>query len=224
MFTDKTNAQRSHRAVTLIEAVLYISIALALIVGGLVFFQQASTAARTNATVRQLTAIIAETRVLIKGMPQTGSVDEPMDIASFLISAGAVPPDMVTSATSLSNPFGGTTVLGSWPSINGPMISIGLSNVPQGVCARLLTATSGSDYSALTDAAGSTTIVSSGYTDGLVFAPGAFGQWRGYSMNPTQAGWMCNYGSGNYGVKTAQPTSPRLSGNVSVYMNFLVER
>ena len=224
MVTDKPTALRRNRAVTLIEAVLYISIALALIVGGLVFFQQASTAAKTSATVRQLSAIIAEARVLIKGMPQTGSVDEPMDIASFLISAGAVPPDMVTSATSLSNPFGGATVLGSWPSINGPVILIGLSNVPQGVCARLMTASSGSDFSPLTDAAGSTTLVSSGYSGGLVSSPGSFGQWRDYSMNPTQAGWMCNYGSGYYGNKTTQPTSPRLSGNVSVFMTFLVER
>jgi len=40
--------RRRNRAVTLIEAVLYISIALALIVGGLVFYQQASTAAKTS--------------------------------------------------------------------------------------------------------------------------------------------------------------------------------
>jgi hypothetical protein len=52
MFTDKANPLRRNRAVTLIEAVLYISIALALIVGGLVFFQQASTAQKTNATIR----------------------------------------------------------------------------------------------------------------------------------------------------------------------------
>ncbi len=42
------------RGVTLIEAVLYISIALALIVGGLVFFQQASLAQRTNSAVRNI--------------------------------------------------------------------------------------------------------------------------------------------------------------------------
>ena len=42
----------ARRGVTLIEAVLFISIALGLIVGGLVFFQQASLAARTNDAVR----------------------------------------------------------------------------------------------------------------------------------------------------------------------------
>ena len=107
MFTSKTRLlRRRNRAVTLIEAVLYISIALALIVGGLVFFQQASTAAKTSTMVRQLSATLAEARVLIKGTPLT---DIPTDITSFLISSGAVPSDMVASATSLSNPFGGVT-------------------------------------------------------------------------------------------------------------------
>ena len=64
-----TPGRRHHRAVTLIEAVLYISVALALIVGGLVVLQQASIAARTSAMVHQLSAVVAETRVLIRGSP-----------------------------------------------------------------------------------------------------------------------------------------------------------
>jgi cell division protein FtsL len=72
VFTRKNSLlRRRNRAVTLIEAVLYISIALALIVGGLVFFQQASTAAKTSALVRQLSATLAEGRVQIKGTPFT---------------------------------------------------------------------------------------------------------------------------------------------------------
>jgi hypothetical protein len=43
-------------------------------------------------------------------------------------------------------------------------------------------------------------------------------------MNPTQAGWMCKYGSNNYPNKTVEPTSTPLSGNVEVRMTFLVER
>ncbi len=39
------------RGVTLIEAVLYIAISLALIVGGLVFYQQSAFASRMNTTV-----------------------------------------------------------------------------------------------------------------------------------------------------------------------------
>ena len=52
------------RGVTLIEAVLYISIALALIVGGIGFFQQASVAQRANNAVRNISALASEVRAL----------------------------------------------------------------------------------------------------------------------------------------------------------------
>jgi hypothetical protein len=215
--------RRRNRAVTLIEAVLYISIALALIVGGLVFFQQASTAAKTSATVRQLSAVLAEARVLIKGTPVT---DVPIYITTYLISAGAVPTDMVASATSLSNPFGGTVTFSSWASdVDGQVIQIELSNIPQGVCARLLTATSGTGFTYGTGGAGGTTLVSSGYVYGLVRTAGTVGAWgQKFVMNPTQAGWMCKYGSSNYNTQTTEPISTPLSGNVDVIMQFLAER
>jgi hypothetical protein len=43
-------------------------------------------------------------------------------------------------------------------------------------------------------------------------------------MNPTQAGWMCKYGSTAYTNKTVEPTSAPLSGNVEVRMAFIVDR
>ena len=225
MFTRKNGLlRRRNRAVTLIEAVLYISIALALIVGGLVFFQQASTAARTSTTVRQLSAIIAEARVLIKGIPLS---TVPTDITSYLIAARAVPPDMVKSATELSNPFGGITEFYSGHfTIGGssyPFVSMNLYNVPQGVCARLLTASAGSAY--VVGGAGGTTLVSSGYMEGAV-GSGDVGAARSYIMNATEAGWMCKYGStaysNAYSNKANQPITAPLSGNVTVTMTFLI--
>ena len=213
--------RRRNRAVTLIEAVLYISIALALIVGGLVFFQQASTAAKTSTTVRQLSAIIAESRVLIKGIPVTAI---PTDITSYLIAARAVPPDMVKTATELSNPFGGQTEFYTEMACIGsscyPAVTMNMYNVPQGVCARLLTASGGSVY--VTGGAGGTTLVSSGYMRGGV-GSGDIGTTRGHIMNATQAGWMCKHGSDFYPTKTTQPTNTPLSGNVIVTMTFLID-
>jgi hypothetical protein len=226
MFRDKANPLRRHRAVTLIEAVLYISIALALIVGGLVFFQQASTAAKTSTMVRQLSAVLAESRILIKGTELT---DVPANMTSYLIAAGAVPTDMVASPTELSNPFGGETRFFSHLVSGTPTMSVQLTNVPQGVCTRLLTATSTSvtewDWTPTTFGhAGATTLVSHGYFAGLVMEPGGPLVWKGYIMNVTQAGWMCKYGSANYPVKTTQPTSTPISGNVDMWMFFMVER
>jgi type II secretory pathway pseudopilin PulG len=95
------------RGVTLIEAVLYISIALALIVGGLVFFQQASLAQRINSAVRSLSAIAAETRGLYQ---QQGS------FAGFnhatLITAGSVPSSLLNAAGQMQNEWGGVITAG----------------------------------------------------------------------------------------------------------------
>ena len=221
MFTSKPNLRRRNRAVTLIEAVLYISIALALIVGGLVFFQQASTAAKTSTLIRQLSATIAEARVVVKGIPLTAS---PYDITSYLISAGAVPPDMVTSSTGLSNPFGGSTVINATANpIPGQsaLLSIILFDIPRTVCARLLTASSGSDYDGT--AAGFTTAISSGLIASSVAPNPGIGLSRYYAMNPTQAGWMCKYGSNNYTNKAIEPTSSPISGNTTIFMLFLID-
>jgi hypothetical protein len=54
----------ARRGVTLIEAVLFISVALGLIVGGLVFFQQARLAAQTQDLIRLTNAIVTEVRVV----------------------------------------------------------------------------------------------------------------------------------------------------------------
>ena len=224
MFKIKANPPRRNRAVTLIEAVLYISIALALIVGGLVFFQQAGTAARTSTMVRQLSAVLAETRILMSRVTQQTAHT---DITSVLISAGAVPPDMVASPTSLSNPFGGETqVFMEQSAFGNRSILITLSNVPQEVCVRLLTATSeGPDFEWHVGAVGNSTIISYGFAKASVTTNGMFADFVGYNMNPTQVGWLCKYGSDSYysSGKTVKPTTDLLSGNVNIAMYFLAD-
>jgi hypothetical protein len=226
-----TPLRRRNRAVTLIEAVLYISIALALIVGGLVFFQQASTAARTSATVRQLSAVLAEARVYLKGVPVTAVS---FDVTPILISAGAVPQDMVKSPTELTNAFGGTTrfstVMGGFGGGAGRMINVRLTDVPQAVCVRLLTATSGTSNVMDPETGefdgywnGFTTIVSSEQSAAAVRLPAGVAVWRPFAMNPTQAGWMCRYGSGSYDTQDSEPATPPHSGNVAIAMNLLVD-
>jgi hypothetical protein len=212
--------RRRNRAVTLIEAVLYISIALALIVGGLVFFQQASAAAKTSAMVRQLSSVVAETRVLIKGLPASAV---PVDITTFLISAGAVPQDMVGNATNAVNTFGGEVQIYHQTIDSRSTIMIMVNAVPQGVCSRLLAASKGSDY--VVGGFGATTVVSSGLIRSGVRAglTTMLPDYRPYAMNPTQAGWMCKYGGANYENKTQQPNTTPISGNVAVAMYFLVD-
>jgi len=212
--------KRRHRAVTLIEAVLYISVALAMIVGGLVFYEQASNAARTSTVLRHSSALLAEGKIVLKDYPMPSV---PTDLNSFFISSGAVPPDMVASASTLRNPFGGQThIMAGYMHGRFPVIAILLANVPQGVCTKLLTATSGSDW--VPGGVGATTRVSSGLVRGGAIPLASSVYWtQPYAMNATQAGWMCKYGAVNYTNKTTEPTTPPLSGNVNMSMIFLLD-
>ena len=135
---------------------------------------------------------------------------------------------MVKSTTELSNPFGGNTNVSAQMIINSTVMIIYLTNVPQGVCTRLLAATtSGTEWDftpATIGLTGATTIVSSGYFWGGVNALGGTIFPRTYHMNTTQAGWMCRYGSEVYGTKTSEPSSATpISGNVDIYMAFKVD-
>ena len=53
---------KRYRGVTLIESVLFIVIALAVFVGGLVFFQQASESTRVNDAVRSIVSLQSSIR------------------------------------------------------------------------------------------------------------------------------------------------------------------
>ena len=152
---------RRHRAVTLIEAVLYISIALALIVGGLVFYQQASTAARTSAFVRQMSALIQEAATIYYDPAYTpttsfGYYGSNVSRVGHIIAAqGGAPSDYIRPGTftgnaamgvlqtSFVNPWGGATEVFVYAFQplglpRTPMVSILSVGVPDSVCTRIV--------------------------------------------------------------------------------------
>jgi hypothetical protein len=87
--------------VTLIEAVLYIAIALALIVGGLVFYQQASMASRVNRVTSTASSLISESRVLgVQNNVDWATI--PGVLEPVLIAQGSVP----QSALDVTKPLG----------------------------------------------------------------------------------------------------------------------
>jgi hypothetical protein len=122
------------RAVTLIEAVLFIAIALGLIIGGLVFFQQASTAQRTTETIRLITGLVSEVRAM-----EQQDVETNMDMGPILEAAGAVP----TNATydgdpwcNLKSPWGACIQFHNRAGTAGRFF-IYLYAVPESICARI---------------------------------------------------------------------------------------
>jgi hypothetical protein len=145
---------RRFRAVTLIEAVLFISVALGLIVGGLAVYQQSSLSERASSQMRVLGSIVAETRQLYDQdlrLQNLSSTGDPLLRAALvdnaLVQGGSV------AATSL-NPDAPANRLG-WPSPirNGwqgamnvlavrrdgqvPHLLVYLENIPSEVCIRL---------------------------------------------------------------------------------------
>ena len=134
---------RRRRGVTLIEAVLYIAIALALIVGGLVFYQQASTASRMNTTVTLLSSLLSETQA---AATESRNINIGAAFNAYLVSRGAVPAAWIDTSKpaneQIRNPWGGFVQL--WPGfITGPsggvfQVQVFLTDLPLQICTRLL--------------------------------------------------------------------------------------
>ncbi|MCA3500544.1 MAG: hypothetical protein IOC98_11005 [Rhodobacter sp.] len=133
---------RRRRGVTLIEAVLYIAISLALIVGGLLFYQQASLQSRTNDTARAFAAMIADLRVMVTEMPD-GVTTSMIDVENVLNTRGSVPANLwdatKPSGQRLRLPFAGM-----YASISGSAWSDGtlwavlyIWQMPVHLCSRL---------------------------------------------------------------------------------------
>jgi hypothetical protein len=137
------------RAVTLIEAVLFIGVALALIVGGLVFYRQASTARLTQQTVALLANIRAE---VMSAMRRPGWEDPTMGYYAerWLIQMGAIPELYIGEGTGSF----GKRIRMPWSASSDPKgagvhnmrirtvgdcryVSIQLEEIPREICTRL---------------------------------------------------------------------------------------
>ena len=148
-FSGSTFRKRGHRrGVTLIEAVLFISVALGLIVGGLIFFQQASLGARVQETVRLLRAIdTAVYQTETTGF--VGAINQ-VEMADYLNAGGFIPDrfryDGADPACAARSPWDecvriGMTLASQTVTIFGVegtnMIDVTLDNPPPEICFRL---------------------------------------------------------------------------------------
>jgi hypothetical protein len=116
------------RGVTLIEAVLFIAVALTLIVGGLVFYQQASLAYRFNQEVRVVSAIVEEARTAAKRF-KPGDFFYINDLVNYLIASGAIPSSVVVPPGTFTGGHGSysiSRVRNSW----GGAIGLTYANAP----------------------------------------------------------------------------------------------
>ena len=183
-------ASRRGRGVTLIEAVLYIAIALALIVGGLVFYQQAVTASRVNSAARSLAMLIVEARIIARDSGQVVLVDDQME--RVLLAQGSVPADLIDmtrpEGQRIRTPWGSRFSVELIDSGGTAVIEANVEGLPVAACARL----------ASSDASGRNTFTTNIvtiwiYDSSVLDPPMAVGR----GLGPRQAGTSCRQGDVN---------------------------
>jgi hypothetical protein len=119
------------RAVSLIEGVLYMVIALAVLIGGIVFFNHARLASQVTDTARTAVGISTQARSLYQRQPSFG---ENEDLTRLLIMSGAVPENFVDETGSrITHPFGGDVVVTG----NGKVLVLSYIDISEAACIRL---------------------------------------------------------------------------------------
>ncbi|KKO08397.1 hypothetical protein LCGC14_0043350 [marine sediment metagenome] len=94
------------RAVSLIEGVLYLVIALAVIIGGIVFFQQSQLSNAVTDTARAAVGISSQIRALYQNQKAFG---DNVDLTAAAVKSGAVPSNFIGGETgeNIIHPFNG---------------------------------------------------------------------------------------------------------------------
>jgi hypothetical protein len=183
---------RRRRGVTLIEAVLYISVALGLIVGSVILYQQAVRISQINYIARTYAAIIAEVRVLSE--EATGQFIP--NAHEILFLRGAIPTELYDKTKPVDQrlrfPFKDmwTAVDAGFLPNAGTSTALRIWNADISACSRL----------AVTTKTGRL-IFSDGFSWGQVretVGPGTTTFWtKGTEMTPALAGAACKAADGN---------------------------
>ncbi len=124
------------RGISLIEAVLYLVIALAVIVGGIVFFQQAQLSNQVTDTARAGVGISSQVRGLYQSQRTFGTAP----LTDAMIASGSVPSNF-QSATGIVHPFGGAVTVNG----NDAGFAMTFVDLSEAACLRLATAGEGGE-------------------------------------------------------------------------------
>ena len=129
---------------------MFISVALGLIVGGLVFYQQASRSATHQAVVRQLQAVQGELRAMyqVSNWDRLGNTGDSPRLTPVLVHMGAIPQEMVRG-NRIFLAHGGLLQVNHQTNTSGAGIRnthfetvYSLDDVPEWLCTRLVVARS----------------------------------------------------------------------------------
>ncbi|MFG6573614.1 type 4 pilus major pilin [Sulfitobacter sp. 1A13353] len=124
------------RGISLIEAVLYLVIALAVIVGGIVFFQQAQLSNQVTDTARAGVGISSQVRGLYQSQRSFGEAE----LTGAVLASGSVPSNF-QSDTGIVHPFGGDVTVNG----NGGGFAMTFVDMSEAACLRLATVGEGGE-------------------------------------------------------------------------------
>lgn len=97
-----------NRGISLIEGVLYLVLALGVIVGGIVFFQNAQLSSNVTDTSRAAVGMTSEVRGLYANQQDFTGLDD-----ATVLASGAVPSNFNAGGGVITNPFNGTVTFGA---------------------------------------------------------------------------------------------------------------
>ncbi|CAN0230779.1 unnamed protein product, partial [Chrysoparadoxa australica] len=136
------------RGISLIEGVLYLVLALSVIVGGIVFFQQAQLSNNVTNTSRATTGISSEIRGLYQNAQDFGA--DGVELTEVILAAGGVPSNFIdnngdadSSNDEIVSPFDGNIEVyaedGGAGTTNAEYFVIEVENLGEAECVRLAT-------------------------------------------------------------------------------------
>lgn len=133
--TCESNNQ-SERGATLIEAVLFTVIALGIVSGGVLLYEQATRSARTNETVRMLTSLQSQTRALFQTQSNFGT----SSINTALIVSNAIPSAFQRDTNNDGDNDALVSPFGSSIAVTGVTnnFTIAVNKVPVDICTRVV--------------------------------------------------------------------------------------
>lgn len=189
MRTTFSNLRRAtKRVLTLIEALLFLGIATIVIVGAVLFYNNASGSARTNDALTQVNAFATGVKGLFSGTARYGANGD--DLVEAVINSGVAPRNTV-NAGALVNPWGGATLITVGGA--GAHFAVTMNAVPQDACVRILTAgllTQGGLFSVQVRAGTGAAPTAAPVASGTVFTPTA-------PADPATAAVACAAGANN---------------------------
>lgn len=139
--TDEDRAAR--RGAKLAEVALFLSISMAIIVGGLVTYREASVAATVGTQVQVLTAVMAEARVALAGSDLSGGRLDGLLVASGAVPSKIVAPDPFPYGSRLRTEWDTELAVGLADIGAGPRLFLRLHDIPVPGCTRLTPAQAG---------------------------------------------------------------------------------